>query len=180
MSGFYALACGKEAGPRGSWTEEQERVRDPITQETDYAENRWLHRDTALPTQRLQKYADTDRCNNEYVCVCSKYEQITKQGLQPAMGHGIDTNKANRAANRCRSLLVATHRNRRTGRRCCRTHSGRSTNSASLLETLHRYAMEQKTEKARSEREAPKSVRQHFVLSARDVFFFFALPFYSP
>ena len=36
---------------------------------------------------------------------------------------------------------------------------------------LHRYAMEQKTE-SRSEREAPKSVRQHFVLSARDVFFF--------
>ena len=32
VSGFYALACGKEAGPRGSWTEEQERERDPITQ----------------------------------------------------------------------------------------------------------------------------------------------------
>ena len=40
---------------------------------------------------------------------------------------------------------------------------------------LHRYAMEQKTEKARSEREAPKSVRQRFVLSARDTFLLFFL-----
>ena len=32
-------------------------------------------------------------------------------------------------------------------------------------------------ERARTEREAPKSVRQHFVLSTRDDFFFFVLPF---
>ena len=44
---------------------------------------------------------------------------------------------------------------------------------------LRRYAMEQKTENEQEEREAPKSVRQHFVLSARDDFVFFALPLYS-
>ena len=40
---------------------------------------------------------------------------------------------------------------------------------------LHRYAMEQKTENEQEEREAPKSVRQHFVLSTRDPFFFLDL-----
>ena len=73
---------------RGGLGPKSKREKKTVLHRTDYAENRWLHRDTALPTQRLQKYADTDRCNNEYVYVCNKYEQITKQGLQPAMGHG--------------------------------------------------------------------------------------------
>ena len=60
--------------------EQEQREKEIRLHRTDYAENRWLHGDTALPTQRLQKYADTDRCNNEYVYVCNKYEQITKQG----------------------------------------------------------------------------------------------------
>ena len=40
---------------------------------------------------------------------------------------------------------------------------------------LHREAMEQKTEKEQEEREAPKSVQQHFVLSTRDAFFLVVL-----
>ena len=36
VSGCYALACRKEAGPRGSWTEEQEREGD--RERSDYTE----------------------------------------------------------------------------------------------------------------------------------------------
>ena len=94
-------------------------------------------------------------------------------------GHRIDASEQ-RAANSEQGgeqmpmpVRFDTHR-KGAGRRCCRTHSGVPRNSASLLETLHRKAMEQETE-----REAPKSVRQHFVLSTRDPLFFLVLLLYS-
>ena len=66
--------------------------------------------------------------------------------------------------------------NRETGRRCCRTYTDDPRNSASLLETLQQKAMEQKTESKNKNRErSSESVRQHFVLSTRDPFFFVVL-----
>ena len=59
-----------------------------------------------------------------------------------------------------------------TGRRCCRTYTDDPRNSASLLETLQQKLWSRNGEGARTEREGPKSVRQHFVLSTRDPFFF--------
>ena len=59
------------------------------------------------------------------------------------------------------------------GRRCCRKHTGVPRSSASLHENLHRKSYGASKEKQREKR--PESVRQHFVLSARDPFFFLVL-----
>ena len=60
------------------------------------------------------------------------------------------------------------------GRRCCRKHSGVPRSSTGLLEDLHMKELWSKREgKLREKR--PESVRQHFVLSAHDPFFFLVI-----
>ena len=87
--------------------------------------------------------------------------------------------KTNRAANRCRSLYVATHRNRKqVGGAAGRTRGVPRTARASTKPAQVRDGAEDR-ERTRRERSS-ESVRQHLVLSARDNFLFFALPFYSP
>ena len=96
------------------------------------------------------------------------YEQLGKQVLQPAMGHGTDTSEQGGE-----QVPMPVRYDVRKGKQV-RGAAGRTRgvprNSASLHETLQQKAMEQKTE-----REAPKSVRQHFVLSTRDPPYFFFL-----
>ena len=68
----------------------RKRKRDPMAQHrrSDYAGS---HRDTALATQRTRKDDDTGRHKQRiYTYEC---EQKQIKVLQPAMGHGLDTNE---------------------------------------------------------------------------------------
>ena len=100
------------------------------------------------------------------------YEQITDQEATTRDGAQVRCKRTGRRtdADAC-SLRRAKGE---AGRRCCRTHSGVPRDSASLLENLHRKAMEQKGGGEQREKR-PESVRQHFVLSTRDAFFFLVL-----
>ena len=91
--------------------------------------------------------------------------------LQPAMGHRTVTTEQ---AGEQMPMPVRCVAQKGAGRRCCRKHSGVPRNSASLLENLHRKSYGAKGEGEQREKR-PESVRQHFVLSARDPFFFLVL-----
>ena len=76
---------------------------------------------------------------------------------------------ANRAADRCRSLLASTQRTGNRSEVLPDVH-GRSSKQRGPPRNPATEALEQKQRETRIEREAPKSVRQHFVLSTRDPF----------
>ena len=119
-----------------------------------------------------------DKC----ISICISRQQLIK-GLQPAMGHGIDTNGQRiRAANRCRCLFATTYEGKQVGDAAGRTRGVPRNSKASSKPAQGKRWSRKRRERARTEREreAPKSVRQHFVLSTRDDFVFFAFPFYSP
>ena len=169
MSGFYALACRKEVGPRGSWTEEQEREGDPITQNrrSDYARLR-ITQGLGPSTQRTRTENNTDR-HNQRICTYER-KKITEQDITTHGGHGIATSE--QGGEQMPIPVCYDTQKREAGRRCCRTHSGRSTKQREPPRNPAQDTVEQKTER---EREAPKSVRQHFVLSTRDIFLLFFL-----
>ena len=94
------------------------------------------------------------------------------------MGHRLDASE--QGGEQMPMPVRCDARKGEAGRRCCRTHSGVPRNSKSLLENLHRKAMEQK--KGRENRE--RSVRNRFgstssspreILSSSSFSFFYSL-----
>ena len=92
--------------------------------------------------------------------------------LQPTVGHEIDTNENEQGGEQMPIPACCDAQKQDNRSEVLQDALGAFHEQREPPRNLHRYAMEQKTEKARSEREAPKSVRQHFVLSARDALFF--------
>ena len=98
--------------------------------------------------------------------------------LQPTVGHEIDTNerRTGRRTDADPCLLRRTETEEQVGGAAGRTRGVPRTARASTKPAQVRDGAEDR--ESRSEREAPKSVRQHFVLSARDpllLFFLFLL-----
>ena len=83
------------------------------------------------------------------------------------MGHRLD---ASEQGGEQMPMPVRCDAQKGAGRRCCRKHSGVPRNSASLLENLHKKSYGAKGEGEQREKR-PELVRQHFVLSARDLCF---------
>ena len=146
LSGYYASACRNEAGPRGSWTEEQEREekeREPITQDQR------LHRGTALRhRERKQTLIQVDATNESIRIYIYKQIDEWSRRYNPRWAQKrckrIASGKQRAGRRTDADACPLRHTEKGAGRRCCRTHSGDPRNSASLLETLHRKAMEQK------------------------------------
>ena len=174
LSGFYALACRKEAGPRGSRTEEQ--AKEGNGRGPSKTENRLRTGNRLRTRNRLRRHREREQKTTQIGTTTNMYlwMQITNRArcYNPRWGTKGMPTKTDRAANRCRSLYDATRRDGEAGRRCCWTHSGRSTDSASLLETCTGTQWSRRCrERARTERErSSESVRQHFVLPTRDAF----------
>ena len=93
------------------------------------------------------------------------------------MGHGTDTSE--QGGEQVPMPVRYDVRKGETGRRCCRTHSGRSSEQREPPRNPATEAMEQKQKENRNRERSSESVRQHFVLSTRDHFFFFVPSFYS-
>ena len=144
LSGLFASACETEAGPRGSWTEEQERE-EKERGRSDYTEPRIrLRRITqghGPSTQRTRMDNDTGR-NKQRICTY-ECKQIAEQGITTRDGarNNHDEQQATNSEQGGEQMPISVRydaRNRKTGRRCCRTHSGRSSRQQGPPRNLHR------------------------------------------
>ena len=133
--------------------------RKPATQNRKYTGTRPFVTETRMDT-------DTERRKLMNVCI---NKATTSKKLQPTVGRGSVTTEQ---AGEQMSMPVRCNAVKGAGKRCCRKHTGVPRSSTSLHENLHR-----KSYGARKKRTAkrPESVRQHFVLSARESFFFLVL-----
>ena len=87
------------------------------------------------------------------------------------MGHGLDTNEKRTGRRTDADLCSLRRREQENRSEVLPDVHGRSSKQREPPRHPATEAMEQKTENEQEEREAPKSVRQHFVLSTRDDFF---------
>ena len=85
-------------------------------------------------------------------------------------GHGLDTREQRTGRRTDADACSLRHTQKGSRAEVLSDALGRSSKQREPPRTLHRKAMEQETE-----REAPKSVRQHFVLSTRDGSLFLVL-----
>ena len=162
------------------------RIEGPITHDRERErEIRWLSTEDPItqdhtgtrPLQHREREQenDTDR-HNQRVCTYER-KRITEKDITTHGGHGIDNNEneqggeqmpipvcldVQKQENRPEVLQVALGAFLETARSSSKTCTG---SDGAEAETVRERSSE--------------SVRQHFVLSTRDPFVFFALPFYS-
>ena len=150
----------------------RKRERAPITQNrrSDYARP-WITQGHGPTTQSAQKDNNTDRRDKQMYTYI--YEQPSNQSITTRDGA---RNRYERTGRRtgadARSLRRTKGENRSE---VLQDALGAFLETARASSEPAQEAMEQKTESEQEEREAPRSVRQHFVLSARDDFFFVVL-----
>ena len=137
---------------------------------TDYA-GPWITQGHGPTTQRTRIDNDTGRHNKRiYTYEC---KQITDQGITTRYGHGLDTSEQGGE-----QVPMPVRYNVRKGGIQVGGAAGRT---RTILETARASSkpcngkLWSRKQRARTEREAPKSVRQHFVLSTRDAFLFVVL-----
>ena len=102
-----------------------------------------IRRDTALRHRNASRRRHRKMQTNEYI-----YEQMTNQEATTHNGGSVTTEQADEQMPK----PVRYNAEKGAGRRCCRKHMSVPRSSASLLENLHRKAME--LGRRRTEREA--------------------------
>ena len=180
LSGFYALACGKEAGPRGSWTEEQEREGD--RESSDYTENRLRQRTDGCTGTRHNKHREREQKATQMGTTTNMYLRMptTNQSkmLQPSVGHEIDSYENEQGGEQMPIPACCDAQKQNSRSEVLQDALGAFHEQREPPRTLHRYAMEQKTENEQEEREAPNrfgstssSLREMFSSSSTSSFY---------